>query len=131
MRPLDEVPRFSWAREADVRDWLSLVSVQKSGDTSKIPRAPDVDSNDWAVSGIAELGDVLSWAASSTAGSERNKWLFQRGAWLAGRGETSAALEVLTHSGDDRARALSGLFGSSTKTMHPLRQDASELSNPR
>jgi hypothetical protein len=107
MRPVDEVPLFSWAREADVSYWLSLISVQKSGDT-KIPRAPDLNSNNWAISGIAELGDVLWWAASSTADGEQARWLFQRGAWLAGRGEASAALEVLTQSGDDRARALSG-----------------------
>lgn len=34
--------------------------------------------------------------------------LFQRGAWLAARGETSAALDVLTESDHDRAQALSG-----------------------
>src|SRR5262249_11356984 len=50
----------------------------------------------------------LSFAALSTEGSERDKWLFQLGAWFAGRGETTAALEVLAQSRDDRARALSG-----------------------
>jgi hypothetical protein len=57
---------------------------------------------------MADLGDALSWAALSTEGSERDRWLFQRGTWLAGRGETSAALDVLAQSSDDRARALSG-----------------------
>ena len=108
MRSVQEVPLFGWARDTEVRYWLSLISAQKSDDIHQIPTAPDVDSNCWAVSGIAELGDALSWAASSTEGSERDKWWFQRGAWLAGRGETNAALEVLTRSGDDRARALSG-----------------------
>jgi hypothetical protein len=108
MRALDKVPLFGWARSEDVGCWLSLISAHKSGDISQISKAPDVDSNRWAISGITELGDALSWAARSTEGSERDKWLFQRGAWLAGRGETSAALEVLSQSGDDRARALSG-----------------------
>ena len=67
-----------------------------------------MDSNRWAISGITDLGDALSWAALSTQGSERDRWLFQRGAWLAARGETGAALEALTQSGDDRARALAG-----------------------
>jgi len=58
-------------------------------------QAPPVDSNRWAVSGMANLGDALSWAARSTEGSERDIWLFQRGAWLAGRGEPDAALEIL------------------------------------
>jgi hypothetical protein len=56
---------------------------------------------------MADLGDALSWAAQSTEVSERNIWLFQQGAWLAGRGEPDAALEVLGQSGDDRARSLS------------------------
>jgi hypothetical protein len=108
MRALDKVPLFGWARSEDVGCWLSLISARKSGHISQISKAPDVDSNRWAISGITELGDALSWAARSTEGSERDKWLFQRGAWLAGRGETSTALEVLSQSGDDRARALSG-----------------------
>ncbi len=108
LRELDKVPLFGWARSEEVRDWLSLASAKKSGDISQIPKAPDVDSTRWAVSGIADLGDALSFAALSTEGSERDRWLFQLGAWFAGRGETSAALEVLARSGDDRARALSG-----------------------
>ena len=108
MRALDKVPLFGWARSEDVRCWLSLISAQKSGDISQISIAPDVDSDSWAISGMAELGDALSWAASSADGSERDKWLFQRGAWLAARGETDAALEALAQSRDDRARALSG-----------------------
>jgi hypothetical protein len=108
LRVLDKVPVFGWARNQDIHCWLSLISAQKSGDTSRIPKPPDVDSNHWAVSGMAELGDALSWAAKFAEGSERDRWLFQQGAWLAGRSEASAALEVLAQSGDDRSRALSG-----------------------
>jgi hypothetical protein len=108
LRPVDQVPVFGWARSEDVNCWLSLISAQKSADISQIPSAPDADNNLWAVSGIFELGEALAWAASSRAGSERDRWLFQQGAWLAGRGETSSALEVLAQSGDDRARALCG-----------------------
>jgi hypothetical protein len=108
MRPVEEVPFFGWARSEDVNDWLRLASAYASGNTSEIPKAPELDSNRWAISGIAELGNALSWAAFSTQGSERDMWLFQHGTWLAGRGETDAALEVLTQSSDDRARALCG-----------------------
>jgi hypothetical protein len=79
MRAIEDVPRFSWARNADASDWLNLISAQKSGDICQIARAPDVDSTRWAISGMPELGDALSWAASSTEGSERDKWLFQGG----------------------------------------------------
>jgi hypothetical protein len=108
VRPVDAVPLFSWPRNEEVVSWLNLIDAWKSGDANEIPQAPDVDNNGWAISGMAELGDALSWAALSTRGSERDRWLFQRGAWLAARGETDAALEVLTQSGDDRARALAG-----------------------
>jgi hypothetical protein len=108
LRTPDKVPLFGWARSEDVSCWLNLISAHKSGDTRQISRAPDVDSNLWASSGIAELGEALSWAALSTEEDERGRWLFQRGAWLAARGETDRALEILAQSADDRARALSG-----------------------
>ena len=108
IRALDKVPLFGWARGEDVGCWLNLISAHKSGDTTRISKSPDVDSNRWAISGMTELGDALSWAAMSTDGSERDRWLFQQGTWLAGRGDTSAALEILAKSRDDRARALSG-----------------------
>lgn len=108
LRPVDDVPLFSWARNEEVVCWLKLIDARRSGDANKIPEAPDVDNNGWAISGMAELGDALSWAAVCTERSERDRWLFQHGTWLAARGETDAALEVLTQSGDDRARALAG-----------------------
>ena len=108
LRPVKDVPRFHWARDEEVRPWLQLVSAQTSNDPRRIPDAPDLHSNRWAPTGIRELGDALSWAASMTDKGERDKWLFQRGAWLAGRGETDAALNVLSQSRDDRARALAG-----------------------
>ena len=108
LRAVDKVPLFDWATSDEVRFWLSLTSARNSGLVNQIPTAPGADSNRWALSGITDLGDALAWAAMSTQGSERDRWLFQRGAWLAGRGETGLALEVLEQSGDDRARALSG-----------------------
>jgi hypothetical protein len=108
LRTLDGVPRFGWARNEDVSLWLQLASVHKAGDSSRIPESPDIDSNCWAISGMADLGDALAWAAKSTEGTERARWLFQHGTWLAGRGEPDDALKVLALSDDDRARALSG-----------------------
>ena len=108
LRDLHEIPLFSWARNEEVTIWLQLVSAHDRSDAREIPEAPDADSNRWAISGIARLGDAIAWAALSSEGSERDKWLFQHGAWLAGRGETDAALEVLSQSRDDRARALAG-----------------------
>jgi hypothetical protein len=108
LRSLEKIPLFGWARSEDVGIWLSLISAYEMKAVSQIPEAPGIDSNSWAISGIAELGDALSWAALSTKGSERDRWLFQRGSWLAAREETQTALEVLAQTKDDRARALSG-----------------------
>lgn len=108
LRAVKQVPLFDWATSDDVGYWLGLAAARKSGLIHQIPMAPGLDSNRWAISGIADLGDALLWAASSTQGSERDRWLFQRGAWLAARGETGSALEVLAQSSDDRARALAG-----------------------
>jgi uncharacterized protein DUF5107/uncharacterized protein len=108
LRAVDKVPLFDWATSEDVGFWLSLTSAWKSGLVHQIPAAPGVDSNRWAISGMSDLRDALSWATVSAQGSERDRWLFQRGAWLAARGETDSALEVLAESNDDRARALTG-----------------------
>lgn len=106
MRPLNEIPLFTWARNEDVRFWLDLIEIRNTGDLGQIPSAPDADCNCWAVSGMGDLGDALSWAASCTESSERDRWLLQQGAWLAGRNETDAAMQILMESRDDRARAL-------------------------
>jgi len=108
LRPLKDLPLFTWARDEEVSDWLQLVSAYRTGDVHRIPKVPGIGSNRWAPSGMAELGDALSWAASVTETGEHDKWLFQRGAWLAGRGDNDPALKVLSQSRDDRARALAG-----------------------
>ena len=107
LRDIEAVPRFGWAQNEGIRLWLELLSRFQSKDVERIPDAPDVDSNDWAPSGM-ELGGALAWAASTTSASEKDKWLLQEGAWLGGRGEIKAALEVLARSADDRAHALAG-----------------------
>lgn len=108
LRPLGDVPLFGWARNQEVGIWLRLVEAHQAHDPTQVPSPPGLDSNQWAMSGCTELGDALSWVASFAQGNERDRWLFQHGAWLAGRGETDAALQVLSQSADDRAHALSG-----------------------
>lgn len=106
LRRVEEVPVFAWAREEQVDPWLRLRDAWKADEVLRIPRAPDIDSNRWAPSGMAELGNALAWAASRTAAGERDRWLFQHGAWQAGRDDPNAALSVLSECRDDRGRAL-------------------------
>ena len=108
LRPVDDIPLFSWADRDGVDLWLQLVSAHKANDVARLPSGPDVDCNRWAPSGIPDLGDALVWAASHASPCERERWLFQQGTWLAGCGAPDAALDVLSTSQDDRARALAG-----------------------
>lgn len=108
LRPIEHVPFFGWARSEEVRIWIDLVAAHETQNATGIPKPPTVESNVWAISGMAELGPALSWAASATHGSDRDKWLLQLASWLAGRGDPSGAIEALLQSCDDRARALCG-----------------------
>ena len=133
------LPLFSWARPATVQRWLALqAQCEQAGGSSASSTsaaltvlAPDQASLEWAPSGMEGLGQALAWAVQccSAGGQERDRWLFQLGAWLAataadgcasGRGGGSsgaagaggdgldAALAALQASGDGRARALLG-----------------------
>jgi hypothetical protein len=108
LRPVIDVPLFGWARTEEVALWCDLVEAHRSQDVTRIPEAPGLDSNQWAISGYPELGEALAWACASTHGRAHNCWLFQYGTWLAARRHGDAALEALSQSADDRARALSG-----------------------
>jgi len=108
LQSLERVPRFDWAREQEVSIWNQLSEAFQRQQRVDLPIPPDLDDNRWAVSGMSDLGEGLRWAASVTDGSTRDRWLFQLGAWQAGRDDVDGALETLSLSGDDRARALSG-----------------------
>jgi hypothetical protein len=108
LRSLERIPRFDWAREQDVSIWNQLLEAFQKQQRVNLPVPPDLDDNRWAVSGMSELGEALRWAASVTDGSMTDRWLFQLGAWQAGRNDVNGAVETLGSSRDDRARALSG-----------------------
>ncbi len=108
LAPLDDVPRFGWARKPEVERWESVLAAHTKQARAQLPAPPDVTDNHWAPCGMEALGDALRWAAESSAAPQKDAWLFQLGAWRAGRNEIDAALDALRASGDDRARALAG-----------------------
>lgn len=108
LRHIEAVPRFGWAREQEVSIWIRASDAYHRQQRTDLPAPPDMEDNRWAVSGMPELCEALRWAVSVTDGSTRDRWLFQLGAWQAGRDAVAAALETLSLSADDRAHALRG-----------------------
>jgi len=100
------VPWFDWPPRASVNLWTDLVAAWRTRVAHRLPLPPGPTSNWWAPSGMDELGEALQWAANNSTRAHSDLWTFQRGAWLAGRGEFGAALRVLEESGDPRAAAL-------------------------
>ena len=99
LRPVKEIPLFGWARQEEVKTWNELSRAYQT--KSKLPDPPPVHKNLWAPSGMENLGAAFKWAVNAAPGSKADLWRFYYGAWLAGRGDSKSAIEVLskTHLG--------------------------------
>lgn len=106
--PVTQVPRFDWPPRPEVRFWISILAAFGKNAPADLPPPPACDENLWAPSAIESLGKALGWAVSKTHSRERDGWLFQHGAWLAGTGRIQEALDALRRSRDPRAQALEG-----------------------
>ncbi len=105
--PIQQIPRFGFARGAEVNIWEDLLSSYVHKDIRILPEPPGMTDNRWAPSGIEELEKALTWVSSVSDGESKGAWLFHLGAWYAGNDRIDEALHCLNHSSDDRARALS------------------------
>jgi len=94
VRSQKNIPLFSWARPEEVNTWLSLVSAQLSQST--LPNPPAVEKNLWAPSGMEQLDNAFRYAISKTSGNKNDLWKFYYGTWLAGRGKTDSAIQMLS-----------------------------------
>lgn len=104
----DAIPLFEWARPVELGAWTGLLAAWTADRPAEAPEPPGPDETQWPPSGMERLGDALRWAAGGATGRERSAWLFHLGAWCAARDESEAAVEALSASKDDRARALLG-----------------------
>ena len=105
---LVEVPWFDWPPRPGVHYWRSVMAAFDRRAFPDLPPPLGCEDNLWAPAAMESLGEALRWAASKAPAPGRDGWLFQLGAWLAGRGRVEEALTVLDDSNDDRARALAG-----------------------
>ena len=104
LRSLSEVPLFEWARAADVQIWKELHDAYRARSNSK-PEPPPIDRNLWAPSGMEDLDQPFQWAIAGSEGATQELWRFHYGAWLAGSGNTDAAIAAFsaTHLGVAKA----------------------------
>src|SRR5436190_4627653 len=105
LRPLKDIPLFGWAREADVKDWQTLINISHS---KKIMNwaAPDIYRSGWAPSGMENLDEPFRRAISYSTGGNKDYWIFHYGTWLAGVGKTDDAIRVLSSAENGLAKAL-------------------------
>lgn len=104
----ETVPWFDWPPRPAVALWTAVAAAYTCRQPAGLPVPPEADQNHWAPAGMDELGDALGWAAANSEPTASDAWRFQLGAWLAGRGDTDAALATLAQSDEDRAHALAG-----------------------
>lgn len=106
LRPTTEIPLFQWARESEVRVWKALVKAYQTKTT--LPEPSSNDPNLWAPSGMENLDAAFSWAISNTNGVKSDLWKFYYGTWLAGRGESEVAIQILSSTKTVLAKVLLG-----------------------
>lgn len=104
LRPLRDVPRFEWARTAEVKAWNDLRNAFEA--KCEPPDPPDILLDNWAPSGMEDLGPAFEWAVAKSGADDTAAWKFYYGAWSAGRGDTTAAIRSLSESGTGVAEAL-------------------------
>lgn len=95
LRPVTEIPLFEWARKETVHIWNELkIAYQKK---SIAPAPPSSNKNLWAPSGMEDLDDAFKWAISRN-NIDADAWKFYYGSWLAGRGDTAKAMDILSNT---------------------------------
>lgn len=104
LRSLKAVPLFEWARPGEVSSWNALQKAYKG--KGKVPDPPEIQSNNWAPSGIEDLEPSFVWAIGKSAKDKADTWKFYYGTWLAGRGDSAKAIRILSGSNIGIAKAL-------------------------
>jgi hypothetical protein len=104
LRSLKSVPLFEWARPGEVSGWNDLRKAFKGN--GKVLDPPTIQSNNWAPSGMEDLGPAFVWAIEKSAKEKADSWKFHYGTWLAGRGDSAKAIRILSESNTGLAKAL-------------------------
>lgn len=104
LRQVKEIPLFDWARPEETGRWTLLDNSRKAD--KAVPELPELWKDCWPPSGMEKLGPAFEWAIRKSAGDQAEIWKFYYGTWLAGRGDTVKAVNILRESGTGIAKAL-------------------------
>lgn len=104
LRPVKDIPLFSWARKKEVQVWNKLVSAFAA--KAALPLPPPVDQYIWAPSGMENMDAPFQYAISRTNGETRELWEYYYAAWQAGRGRSKEAMQTLSANRMGLAKAL-------------------------
>lgn len=129
LRPIKEIPLFSWARRDDVKDWVALINIYKS---KKILNwlAPDIYKANWAPSGMENLDEPFKSAINHSTGENKDNWKFHYGTWLAGTGKTDEAIQMLSTANNGLAKALLARLYKLKKDMNAANQAMQAIGEP-
>src|SRR6185503_16382056 len=67
---------------------------------------PPIDQNSWPPSGMENMDAAFKWAMNTSSIKKRDQWKFYYGTWLAGRGDTTASIKILSTTTTGPAKAL-------------------------
>jgi hypothetical protein len=95
LRPVDDIPLFSWARTNSVSIWEQLLSAYKSK-SKVLPVPPSIDQKLWTPSGIEHMDGAFIWIIDQTKGENKELWEYYYGTWLAGTDQNAKAIELLS-----------------------------------
>ncbi|HEY4110791.1 DUF5107 domain-containing protein [Puia sp.] len=104
LRPVKDIPLFGWSRPATVQVWQRLQHAYQK--KSLPPAPPAIDQDLWPPSGMENLADPFKSVIADTKGTIADEWKFYYGTWLAGRGRSAEAIQVLSATQNGLAKAL-------------------------
>ena len=94
LRPVKDIPLFTWARVNTVSIWEQLREAYNSK-SKKLPVPPAIDQKLWAPSGMENMDGTFTWIIDQSKGENRELWKFYYGSWLAGTDQNSKAIDIL------------------------------------
>ncbi len=103
LRPVAEIPLFSWARNTEVDIWVKLQESFKNNE--ELPRINPLVTS-WAPSGMEDLDTSFQWAIAKSDKNQQVYWKYYYGAWLAGCGRVQEAINCLLEVDFGLAQAL-------------------------